>query len=445
VKVAVIGTGYVGLVTGVGLAGAGHSVTCLDVRTTIVDSLRLGKPPIFETGLEALLQEMLAAGRLAFSVPQVEILADADIIMIAVGTPSKDGDIDLSQIRGASRLVAEALLVASSPTTVVVKSTVVPGTTSNLVRQTIREATGLDLEDYGLGMNPEFLREGSALADFRSPDRIVLGHENMQALSAMRELYASFDTVFIEVNTQTAELIKYANNMFLALQISAANEIAQVAASLDDVDPLAVMHGVISDHRWSGARASGAVPPPIEKYLVPGCGFGGSCFPKDIEALRALGLSRQVPMPMSSAILEVNQAQPRTSLTAMLSDAGDIRGRSVLVLGLAFKPGTDDIRQTPALEMVRALIEQGASVHAHDPLAADAFAAVAPDGVRFTDDWRAVAGAAELVLVVTPWPEYQELSDVVAAGTRVLDPRRAYAPAEFADDVLYRSIGVSLP
>jgi UDPglucose 6-dehydrogenase len=443
-KVAVIGTGYVGLVTGVGLADAGHFVTCMDLRTEVIDTLRLGHAHIFETGLDALLLQMLEVGRLAFELPQIEVLADADVIMIAVGTPSKNGDIDLAQIRGASELAARALAVASTPTTVVIKSTVVPGTTSTLVRQAIRDVTGVDIDAYGLGMNPEFLREGSALADFRSPDRIVLGYENQQALHAMRELYASFDSMLIEVNTQTAELIKYSNNMFLALQISAANEIANVAATLSDVDPLDVMRGVIADHRWSGTTSERGAP-PIEKYLLPGCGFGGSCFPKDVEALRAFGLSRQVPMQMSSAILEVNGSQPRTSLASMLADAGDIRDQTVLVLGLAFKPGTDDIRETPALEMVRSLMERGARVRAHDPLAAGAFVVVAPEGVDVTDDWRAAAGAAELVLVVTPWPDYRDLPDFVGAGVRVLDPRRAFAPDEFADNVLYRSIGVSQP
>lgn len=444
-KVAVIGTGYVGLVTGVGLAGAGHSVTCLDMRTDIVAALRLGRAHIFEDGLDELLAAMLAAGRLAFQLPQIEVLADADVILIAVGTPSKDGNIDLSQIRGASELAARALAVATTPTTVVVKSTVIPGTTSTLVRQVIRDVAELDIDAYGLGMNPEFLREGSALADFRAPDRIVLGHENEQALRAMRTLYASFDTHFIEVNTQTAELIKYANNMFLALQISAANEIANVAATLDDVDPLDVMQGVLADRRWSGAPASEGGAPPIEKYLIPGCGFGGSCFPKDIEALRAFGQSRELPMRMSTAILDVNDMQPRVSLAAMLADTGDLRGRTALVLGLAFKPGTDDIRETPALEMVRLLVEQGLRVRVHDPLAMVAFAAVAPEGVDFTDEWRAAAGEADLVLVVTPWTDYRGLPDMVRPGALVLDPRRAYAPDDFAGGVQYRSIGVTRP
>jgi UDPglucose 6-dehydrogenase len=440
-RVAVIGTGYVGLVTGVGLASVGHTLTCFDVRESVVESLRAGKPPIYEAGLEELLAEMIRSKSIEFALPDPEFMSTADIILIAVGTPSKDGDIDLSQIEGASRLAGSAVKLSDHPISVIVKSTVVPGTTKNLVRQIVAESSGRDATSFGIGMNPEFLREGSALVDFASPDRIVLGFENQIALDALRQLYENFDCPKIEVNTETAELTKYANNMFLALQISAANEIANVAARLDGVDPLRVMEGVLSDHRWSG-RGGAANAHPIAKYLIPGPGFGGSCFPKDVEALREFGGGLGLPMAMSTAILGVNAAQPVTSLAGMLDSLGDVDGQRVLVLGLSFKPDTDDIRETPSLGMVRELSTRGAEVLAHDPMAIDAFAALAGDSITYTSDWKGELASVDIVLVVTPWAEYRAVAELLRQDQILLDPRRAIDPAGLQAGVIYRSIGI---
>lgn len=439
-KVAIIGTGYVGLVTGVGLAAGGHSVTCFDMRESVVASLTAGIPPIFEEGLEELLAQLLETRSISFSLPDSDRLAEADIIMIAVGTPSRDGNIDLSQIRSAAELAGRAVTVADHPIAIIVKSTVVPGTTRGLVLDTIA-ASGADRSSFGIGMNPEFLREGSALVDFTSPDRLVIGFEDDLARDRLRDLYADFSCPKLEVNTQTAELTKYANNMYLALQISAANEIANVAARVGGIDPLDVVEGVLSDHRWSGGDgAAGAHP--IAKYLIPGPGFGGSCFPKDVEAFREFGMSLDLPMRMSSAILEVNGAQPGFSLNSMTDDLPPLEGRRVLVLGLSFKPQTDDVRETPALGMIRALRAAGATTLAHDPLAMDAYANIDVGEVEFVVDWRATVATVDVVLVVTPWADYRGIGDLLASNQVLLDPRRSVDPADLLAGVIYRSIGV---
>jgi UDPglucose 6-dehydrogenase/GDP-mannose 6-dehydrogenase len=440
VKVAIIGTGYVGLVTGVGLASVGHSVTCFDMRESVVTSLTAGIPPIFEEGLEDLLTRLLETGSISFSLPDSDRLAEADIIMIAVGTPSKDGDIDLSQIRSAAELAGRAVKAADHPIAIIVKSTVVPGTTSGLVLETIA-ASGADRASFGIGMNPEFLREGTALVDFTTPDRIVIGFEDGLARDRLRELYADFPCPKLEVNTKTAELTKYANNMYLALQISAANEIANVAARVGGIDPLDVVEGVLSDHRWSGGHgAAGAHP--IAKYLIPGPGFGGSCFPKDVEAFREFGKTLDLPMRMSSAILDVNGAQPGFSLDSMTDGLPSLDGQRVLVLGLSFKPQTDDVRETPALGMIRALRVAGATVLAHDPLAMDAYAGVDGGETEFVVDWQAVVPTVDAVLVVTPWADYRGIAGLLTSGQVLLDPRRSVDPESLSADVVYRSIGV---
>ena len=440
-KVSIIGTGYVGLVTGVGLASVGHSVTCFDVRESVVLSLTAGIPPIFEEGLDGLLARLLESGSISFSLPDSDRLAEADIIMIAVGTPSKDGDIDLNQIRNAAELAGCAVKTADHPIAIIVKSTVVPGTTSGLVLEAVAAASGADRASFGIGMNPEFLREGSALVDFTTPDRIIIGFEDDLARDKLRELYANFLCPKLEVNTQTAELTKYANNMYLALQISAANEIANVAARIGGIDPLDVVEGVLSDHRWSGGRgAAGAHP--IAKYLIPGPGFGGSCFPKDVEAFREFGKTLDLPMRMSSAILEVNGAQPEFSLDSMTDGLPSLDGQRVLVLGLSFKPQTDDVRETPALGMIRALRAAGAIVLAHDPLAMSAYAGIDGGEMEFVLDWSAVVPIVAAVLVVTPWVAYEGIAGLLTSGQVLLDPRRSIDPAGLAADVVYRSIGV---
>ncbi|GAA1788897.1 UDP-glucose dehydrogenase family protein [Agromyces lapidis] len=444
-NVTIIGTGYVGLVTGLGLAAAGHTVLGVDSRPEVVERLNAGRPHIYEDGVSEALERMLLARRIRFAEPDVEQIAATDVVLIAVGTPSTADGIDLAQVRSAVELAAHALRRSATPMSVIMKSTVVPGTTRELVPRVIRETTGMEPDEYGLGMTPEFLREGSALADFSTPDRLVLGYENERGLDALRELFARFEAPRLEVNTSTAELIKYANNLFLALQISASNEIAAVASSLGDVDPRVVMQGVLADHRWSGAPQPGKAAPPIERYLVPGPGFGGSCFPKDVQAIREFGRQLGVPMAMATAILEVNRRQPRASLDAMLDGLDAIAGAEALVLGLAFKPGTDDVRETPAAEIVRGLLDRAASVRVHDPMAARTFTEAFGPSVRVAERWEEAARTADVVVVVTPWREYVRLPEFVGGGAIVLDPRRAFEPEWFAVGVRYRSIGVRAP
>jgi UDPglucose 6-dehydrogenase/GDP-mannose 6-dehydrogenase len=442
-RVAILGAGYVGLVSGVCLAARGHEVVCVDLDPSIVDSLNKGKPTLYEAKLEALLGDVVRRGMFQATVALQAALEDADGVIIAVGTPSRAGEIDLSHVRQAARQIGAFLKTRDRFLPIIVKSTIVPGTTDTVLRQEIEEASGKKHGAFGLGMNPEFLREGNAVSDFMDPDRIVLGHEDAQTLAFLEALYASWDCDKLRVNTRTAELIKYAGNFLLAAQISATNELANLAASLGGIDIMEVMRGVHLDKRWNPLLDGKRVEPEILTYLIPGCGFGGSCFPKDVQALCAEGKKRGLPMAMVEAVLAVNERQPLEVVSVLERAAGDLKGLRCLILGLAFKPGTDDVRETASLPVVRGLLDRGAHVTLHDPVAAANFKKLLgarEAEVGFCADWEEFVAAADVVIVTTKWPDYQKLAAMNLAGKIVLDPRRFFDPAALFG-ARYLSIG----
>jgi len=443
-RVAIIGTGYVGLVSGVCLAAKGHSVTCVDLNKEIVDKLNKGEPHIYEKGLPQLLAEVRGKGLIEATTDFGAALDNSDLVIIAVGTPSKDGVIDLSLVKEVARNIGAYLRTHDRHLSIVVKSTVVPGTTDTIVRAAIEEASGKKFPAFGLGMNPEFLREGEAIEDFMEPDRIVLGHEDPETLARLEELYAPWPVDKVRVNTRTAELIKYANNALLATQISAINEIANLAAAIGGIDVMDVVRGVHLDKRWNPINSDGGrISPPILTYLVPGCGFGGSCFPKDLQALRSLGEQRGLPMKMANAVLDVNDSQPGQVLDILERDLKSVAGKTILVLGLAFKPDTDDVRESASLKIVEQLIASGAQVTAHDPIAADNFRRAlgrTAEKVTLVDDWKAEVPKSAAIVVATKWREYEALADMNLRGKILLDARRMFSPSRMAG-AIYRSIG----
>lgn len=445
-KISVIGTGYVGLVSGLGLASVGHSVVCYDLNPEIIQSLNNGIPTIHEDGLEPLLKQLLRSGNIAFELLTSESLSLSDVILIAVGTPSKDGNIDLSFIRSAAKSAGESLNLSTHPVSIIVKSTVTPGTTSIVVREEINAVLEKPTREFGLGMNPEFLREGSAISDFQNPDRIIFGHEDQIALGHLRQMYESYNCPKIEVNTKTAELTKYANNFFLALQISASNEIANLASSLGGIDPLEVMSGVLYDRRWSGDWEKGESPHGIGAYLKPGPGFGGSCFPKDVEALISLGEESGGNQTIAQAVLNVNRNQPKQVAALLLGE--NFERKKILILGLAFKPDTDDVRETPANGFISALVSMGIKVLAHDPIAIQNFQSTfssVSSSVTFVPDWKSAALEADVVVLLTPWEEYVTgVPKLSADYLTLIDPRRAIHQSSLPTNWTYKSLGINL-
>lgn len=441
-RVAVIGTGYVGLVSGVCLAAKGHHVTCVDRNPAVVATLRSGVPHIHERGLEALLKECLAAGRFQATDDLDAALAGCDGVIVAVGTPSENGVIDLAYVREAARQIGRHIAGRESFLPVVVKSTVIAGTTDTVVRAEIEAASGKKLGRFGLGMNPEFLREGEAVEDFMKPDRIVLGHEDPGTLAFLEALYEPWPVDKLRVNCRTAELIKYSNNALLALQISAVNEIANLAASLGGIDMLDVVRGVHLDKRWSPIEDGRRLSPQILTYLIPGCGFGGSCFPKDVQALRSQGEQLGQKMEILNGVLSVNAAQPGQVAATLARELGALSGRRCLVLGLAFKPETDDVRESASFPIVRDLLDRGACVVAHDPIAAEPFRRAFGEaaGLGYTENWRQEAAGADIVVIATKWDDYRGLADLDLTGKAVFDARRLLSP-EKLPGARYLSIG----
>jgi UDPglucose 6-dehydrogenase len=431
-KVCIIGTGYVGLVSGACLAAKGHQVRCADRNPEIVAALNEGRAHFFEEGLAEVLASVLLAKRFVVTDDLVSGLDGAEIAIIAVGTPSIDGVIDLSDVCSVARAIGAYIGNTERHISVVVKSTVLPCTTDTVVRKEIEAASGKLFPAFGLGMNPEFLREGNAIADFMEPDRIVIGFEDGATLERLERLYAPWETDKIRIPTRSAELLKYANNIMLACQISAINEIANLAAAIGGIDIMDVVKGVHLDKRWNPILPDrGRAQPEILTYLVPGCGFGGSCFPKDVQALRSHGEQLGLSMHMLNAVLDINDVQPEQVVSILHRERGDLDGCNVLVLGLAFKPGTDDVRESASLKIVEQLLSHGCKVSVHDPIAADNFRRAlggTADALTFLDDWRSNIDQAEVVILATEWPQYQEIATLDLSGKIFFDGRRALTP-----------------
>jgi UDPglucose 6-dehydrogenase len=443
-RVAVVGTGYVGLVSGACLAEVGHDVTCIDLDPAKVDAIERGEAFLFEPGLQEIL-DRTAGSRLRATTDLASAVRASDLTMIAVGTPSTDGRIDLGFVRAAAESIGLALRDHAEPHAVVVKSTVVPGTTEDLVGPELERASGRTIGDgLGLGMNPEFLREGCAVADFMNPDRIVLGVTDDLARERLERLYAPFACPDVLVTSpRTAEAIKYASNAVLATLISFSNEIGNLAATLPGVDVRTVMEGVHLDRRWSPILEDGRrVRPGVLSYLAAGCGFGGSCFPKDVLALRAFAEARGVAAPVLDAVLRTNAAQPERVVELLAEGLGDLRGRRIALLGVAFKPDTDDVRESPALPVAASLVAAGASVRAYDPEARETARAALPPEVELVGSLAGALEDAEGVAIMTSWSVFADVPAMLAEQPNpplVVDGRRMLDPGSVAR---YAGIGL---
>lgn len=440
-KIGIIGTGYVGLVSGVCLAAKGHEVTCVDLRTQIVEQLNNGKPHIHEAGLESLLEKVIKSNNFEASADIRQALDQNDLLIIAVGTPSENGEIDLGQIYSVAKAVGEYIKHTDRYLSIVVKSTVIPGTTDTFVKNTIAEFSGKQLGAFGLGMNPEFLREGDAIEDFMFPDRIVIGSEDEITKSRLAEIYAPWDTDKIFVNTRTAEMIKYANNTVLAGLISLNNELANLAGTLGNIDYNDVVYGVSLDKRWSPILDDGnRIVPKIITYLTPGAGFGGSCFPKDVQAIRTQGLHKGLEMNLTNAILDVNENQALNAINILKKKAGTFNGKKILMLGLAFKPGTDDVRESSAVKILKILSgDISCQIYAHDPIANlnNEVAAGSFRNVNFITNWRTELLSADVVIIGTNWAEYNDIKQLDRDGLLknkiVFDTKRLFGKSDLVN------------
>jgi len=434
-RVSIIGTGYVGLVTGACLAEIGHDVICVDVDQSKVDMINAATAPIHENGLPELLR-CNSGIRLRATADLAAAVAATELTFIAVGTPASGGKIDLKFVEAAALEIGAAIRDKADYHTVIVKSTVIPGTTIGVVKAGIETASGKTAGvEFGLGMNPEFLTEGTAVADFSHPDRLVLGGIDLRTHGVLRELYSDFDVSVprIFTNPTTAEMIKYASNAVLATMISFSNEIARLCASVGGVDAIDVMRGVHEAAYFTVRRDGQTHRAPITSFLEPGCGFGGSCLPKDVTALVGQGQDKGLPLDLLRSVLDINRGQPDEMMRLIDRHFSSLDGVAVAVLGIAFKPETDDVRESPVFPIIRRLKEKGARVTAYDPVARP-HKHEDLEGVELAGSLRAAVTGAEIIVLVTRWNEFSALAGVLKElGQRplIVDGRRVLEPASF--------------
>ena len=414
-RIAMIGTGYVGLVSGACFADFGHSVCCIDKDAAKIDGLNGGRMPIWEPGLEAIVKANADRGRLTFSKELSEGVGDAEAVFIAVGTPARrgDGHADLTYVFDAVRELAKVI----KPGTVVVTKSTVPVGTGDQIEQILREE---GVTEVSVASNPEFLREGAAIADFKHPDRIVVGAEDARAREVLTEIYRPLflnRAPILFTGRRTAELTKYAANAFLAVKISFINEIADLCEAVD-ADVQDVARGIGLDNRIG------------PKFLHAGPGYGGSCFPKDTLALLQTADSAGVDQRIVRTTVQVNDDR-KESMVERVARAlgGDLKGKRIGVLGLAFKPNTDDMREAPSIPLIKGLVERGAEVSAFDPVAREQAGRVF-DGIHFASDAYEAAADADALVIVTEWDEFRALDlDKIAGSLRgkvLVDLRNVY-------------------
>jgi UDPglucose 6-dehydrogenase len=430
-KIAVIGTGYVGLVSGTCFADSGNHVTCVDINESKIEQLRQGEVPIYEPGLAELVLRNSASGRLQFTTNLAAAVKPAEVVYLAVGTPqSDDGSADLTALWKVVDALAPHL---SAKALVVIKSTVPVGTNQGTYRR-LKELTGRDVD---VASNPEFLKEGAAINDFMFPDRVVVGVRRPEVAELMRDLYAPFlrtDNPFLIMSPESAELTKYVANAMLAAKISFINEMANISERMGgDIND--VRRGIGHDRRIGF------------QFLFPGVGYGGSCFPKDIRALATMARQVDLNPRLLDAIDKVNDDQKHTLPRAILDHfKGDLRGKTIAVWGLAFKPRTDDVREAPALVLIDAMLKQGAKIQAHDPEAMENVRAQLGEQIKYGTQPMDVLEGAHALAINTEWqefrnPDFAEIRRRMAQPV-IFDGRNLYDPDHMrSEGFVYYSIG----
>jgi UDPglucose 6-dehydrogenase len=427
-NITVIGTGYVGLVTGTCFADLGNRVVCLDIDETKIEILNSGGVPIYEPGLEEMVRRNVKAGRLSFTTSYQEGLGEVDYAFIAVGTPEGvDGEADLRYVRMAARSIAEVL----DHRLIIVNKSTVPVGTGDWVADIVNKHKKADVE-FAVVSNPEFLREGSAISDFLNPDRVVLGSLDREAAEKVAQLYLSLRAPIVVTDLRTAEMIKYASNAFLANRISFINEIANICEALGaDVKEVAV--GMGYDKRIG------------HHFLDAGVGYGGSCFPKDVKALAHMAAIHGRHPQLLRSVMEINRHQRRLVIQKLRTMLNGLQDRVIGLLGLAFKPNTDDMRDSPAVEIAHLLMNEGALVKAYDPVAMGVAARAEP-AIKLAEDPYDLAEGCDAVVVITDWNEFKHLDmgrlKTLMRQPIMVDGRNIYEPETMkALGFAYRGMG----
>ncbi len=444
-KVNVIGAGYVGLVSGLVLASIGHKVRVLDIDQDKIRSINNKQLPFYEKGLRKILVKSINDKCFSAYEFKVENFGDPEIILICVGTPTVNKKISLTNIYNVGRVIGKWLKYYNSFCSIVIKSTVLSGTTDTIFKKIIEDNSTFKHKngDFGLGMNPEFLREGNAVYDCINPDRIIIGYEDIKTKNRLTRLYQHFNCKKIYTNSRTAEMSKYVNNTLLALQISAINELSKISNNLTHINFSKIIEIVNNDHRWSNCKNKNSTS--ILDYLIPGPGFGGSCFPKDLMALSSQSLELNVKPHVLNAIIETNDKQPEYCIELLLKKMSKSKStKNILFLGVTFKPETNDIRESTSIKMIDYAIKLGCLVKFHDPFLNKFNVDDLGKNLHlgFVNDWESKVNWADAIVIATTHKEYKKLSNLqINKNTIIFDPRSYLNRNNISSQPNYLSLG----
>ncbi|MDD5317284.1 MAG: UDP-glucose/GDP-mannose dehydrogenase family protein [Candidatus ainarchaeum sp.] len=430
-RLSVIGSGYAGMVTAACLASLGHSVTCVDAVKAKVDLVNSGRPPVFEPGLAEMMARSLREGRLRATTDLASAVLGSDASFICVGTPEGgDGSCDLSSVFKVAAEIGKALKAKPEFHVIIVKSTVPPGTSAEVARIIGKESGKKAGKGFGVCMNPEFLKEGGAIADFMAPDRIVIGAEGARELSLAKSLYSNFSAPIIETDLKTAEMIKYASNAFLAAKVSFINEIGNACEKLG-IDVYAVAEGMGRDKRIG------------RLFLNAGAGFGGSCFGKDVKSLSHVAGKAGARTAILDAAISVNDSQPLRVVELLKEGLKELKGKRIAILGLSFKPDTDDMRDAPSVKIINSLLAQGAIITAFDPQAMNNAKKIFGSRLTFAESASSALSGADACAILTEWQEFSGLSaeDFRKMGNPFVVEGRKILKDTKMNGVKYRGIG----
>jgi len=437
-RVGVVGLGYVGLPLACALASKLFKVIGLDTDLEKIELIKKGETPVYEEGLQELLKKVLEEGSLKLTSSYREMIEESDACFVCVGTPSNpDGSVDLRYVKETVEMISESLRWVDKYFLLIIRSTIPPGTTSNLIKSILEEKSGKKPRQYGLCFNPEFLREGRALHDIFNPDRIIIGAIDEKSKELLLDIYKRFHgesmPPVLITNPTNAELIKYASNVFLATKISFINMISQLCQRLPNADVKVVAEGIGMDKRIG------------REFLDAGLGWGGSCFPKDVKAFLKFGEEMGLCFKLVESIIEINESQIENAVKLAKELVGNLNGKKISILGLAFKPGTDDVRESRAIRLIEEFLKYGVEIKAHDPKALEKAKKILGNRVNYCKTVEECLTGSDLCILATEWPEYKKLNqETLKRHMRIpalLDCRRLYDPEEFRE-IKFAAIGL---
>ena len=447
-KIGVVGAGYVGLTTGICLASLKHKISIFDVDEEKLEQIRKKNLPFFEKGLEEILEKVISTDYL---IPQNDVnklVNETDGCFICVGTPTKNNSIDLTQIINSVKAITESIKDNQKKNyKIIIRSTIIPNTSKNVILPILNQE--LSKLGFGLAVVPEFLREGNALDDFMNPDKIVIGSSDNDTKLFVKEIFSDFKDKceFIETNLESSELIKYTNNAFFSMLISFSNEIANISEKIPGVDPYNILKALISDKRITSKINKEKIIPSLESYLIPGCGFGGSCFPKDVQALLDYSNKNNVDTPLLKAILDINAERPNKMVLLAESILSTLKNKKVAILGLTFKPDTDDLRSSPALDAINILLKKDAKVFAFDPILKSKPDMIKlPSGCNLCYNLEDALKNSDIAMIFTKWEEFKFLNSELLKqfmSNPIIIDGRGFLEKEKFDVGTYFKIGYS--